>query len=89
MTRTVNHHFDAGKLESLAETTSMAEVYRALGYLSAWNMTGYPVVDLAICGEPTDSEPMEILAYYRKEAGAVPGYVIGAVWNGERFGFHS
>lgn len=89
MTRTVNHRYDADALESLCESTSAVEVHKALGYLSTWGLSGYPVADLAIMGKPTDSEPMEILAYYRKEPGAMPGFVIGAVWNGERFGFHS
>lgn len=58
----------------------------ALGYLSLWNWSTYPVVDITIMGREGD---MELCAFYRKEAGGKAEYVIGAVWHGDHFGFHS
>ncbi len=58
----------------------------AIGYLSLWNWSGYPHVDIVLMGREGD---MELCAYYRKEPGGKAGYVIGAVWHGDHFGFHS
>lgn len=62
-------------------------IREALGYLSLWNWSTYPVVDITIMGEAPGS--LELLAYYRTEPGGQAGYVIGAVWQGNRFSFHS
>lgn len=61
-------------------------IREALGYLSLWNWTGYPHVDIVLMGREGN---MELCAYYRNEAGGPAGYVIGAVWHGTHFGFHS
>lgn len=58
----------------------------ALGYLSLWNWSTYPVVDITLMGKPGD---MELLACYRREPSGPAGYIIGAVWHGDHFGFHS
>lgn len=59
------------------------EIERAIGYLSTWSLSGFSHVELTV--DPDG----DITATYRKEAGGPIGYCIGAVWNGERFGFHS
>ena len=60
------------------------EFYRAVGYLSTWNMA-YPHVKLYY-----NPKEMEITASYYNEAGEL-GYCIGAVFNDDskQFGFHS
>lgn len=65
----------------------------ALGYLSLWNWSSFPHVDIVLMGR---GGCMELCAYYRTEAGGKAGYVIGAVWHenaaeehGGHFGFHS
>lgn len=56
----------------------------AIGYLSDWGShERFPVVDIY----PDDT--MHMVAVYRARAGDAPGYVIGAVWRGEKFTFHS
>lgn len=62
-------------------------IRNALGYLSLWNWSSYPHVDICLFGETGGN--MELLAMYRKEAGGSIGYSIGAVWHGDHFGFHS
>lgn len=79
---------DADKWEQLRRQCGGDEmpIREALGYLSLWNWADYPHVDIVLMGREGS---MELAAYYRKEAGGPAGYVIGAVWHGERFGFHS
>ena len=59
----------------------------ALGYLSLWNWSTYPHVDIVLMGNVT--RELELIAYYRPAAGEKAGYVIGAVWHADHFGFHS
>ena len=87
--RTINHNYDADTLRELHTQCGSDEPIRdALGYLSLWGFESYPVVDLSILGKPGD---MEILAYYRREAGGNAGFVMGAVWRtaDQKFSFHS
>lgn len=79
---------DADKWVQLHEQCGGTDepIRAALGYLSLWNWSTYPVVDIVLMGRKGN---MELCAYYRNEAGGKAGYVIGAVWHGDHFGFHS
>ena len=66
---------------AIQQATDTTEWFKALGYLSTWNMT-FPTVTI-YSGGSTD-----MIAVY-SDADGNRGYTIGAVWNGERFGFHS
>ena len=81
MSRTVEFLFDTQELTDLQEATSYAAVNGALGYLSQWCLR-FPRVSIYIAGKD------ELVARYRKEDGSL-GYVIGAVWHDDHFGFHS
>lgn len=77
--------FTEGAVEQLCIETNRLEVQKALGYLSSWciDSNTYPKVYLFV-----SAKEQEITATYYKADGKV-GYVIGAVWHGEHFGFHS
>jgi len=66
------------------EQVTPLEFYKAVGYLSTWNMT-FPEVKLFY-----NVRDMEITASYYTAAGEL-GYCIGAVFNTDtkQFGFHS
>lgn len=81
MTRNVHLHVDAVSLNQLCHATDTLELYKAIAYLSTWNLT-YPTVEIYHDGETN------LLATFKTEAGKI-GYTIGAVWNGSSFGFHS
>ena len=57
------------------------KLWTAIGYLSTWNLS-YPTVN--IFGDGGD----DLVAVYRNDAGEKT-YVIGAVWNGTDYGYHS
>lgn len=73
-------------LAEVIETVNIVEFYRAIGYLSAWAITGgnYPKLSIWVDRE------CDLNAIYRKENGEV-GYVIGAVWHRDdkMYSFHS
>lgn len=78
---------DADRWEQLYNQCGGETAVRsALGYLSLWNWTGYPYVNIVLMGREGE---MELIANYRKEDGGTIGYTIGAVWHGDHFGFHS
>lgn len=78
---------DADRWQHLSNQCGGDEHIRAaLGYLSLWNWSSYPYVDIVLMGSEGE---MELIANYRKEAGGPIGYAIGAVWHGDHFGFHS
>ena len=82
--RAVNLKFDTDQMHATIALVGTEEFDRALSYLSTWNMS-FPVVDVYIMDD-------ELNAVYRRrpyEDGDPPGYVIGAVFNGTKFGFHS
>jgi hypothetical protein len=84
--RTITLNVDAVTKTEIAEITGHDKLNAALGYLSGWNMT-FPHV--TISGGVFDGNP-ELLAAYRTNADdRRPGYVIGAVWHDDHFGFHS
>lgn len=77
--------FTDNAVGALMAETDAREVQNAIGYLSQWCIdTGhFPKVTLFV-----SVKEQEITAtYYRPNGDA--GYVIGAVWHGEHFGFHS
>lgn len=82
--RTINLHINAVDKTKVCETSGDRNFYDAIGYLSTWNMT-YPTVDIYVADS---GEVPELFACYLDAAGESQ-YAIGAVWNGERFGFHS
>lgn len=81
MTRTVNLHFDAVSLIQLHEATDTLELYKALAYLSTWNLT-FPTVDIYHDGKT------DLVASFKNADGS-PGYTIGAIWNGSSYNYHS
>jgi hypothetical protein len=80
--RVVNYQFNAADLSQLQGETDYAQVNAALGYLTTWNFT-FPTVNITIA-----RDYQEMTAVYLTENGKC-GYVIGAVWNGVSFGYHS
>ena len=82
--RIIEHLGSAVDYHVMMEHATPLEFYRAVGYLSTWNMT-YPHVKLYY-----NPKEMEITASYYNEAGEL-GYCIGAVFNdtSKQFGFHS
>lgn len=57
------------------------KLWCAIGYLSSWNMT-FPTVNIYRDGDT------DMVAVYLNEQGK-RGYVIGAVWHDDHYGFHS
>jgi hypothetical protein len=77
--------FEPNDIDTLKEKVGYVEFTQAIGYLATWCAASgaYPKVTLWF-----DPKQIEITATYRKADDSV-GYVIGAVWNGTKFGFHS
>ncbi len=80
-TRNVFIHIDATERIQMQNATDHNEWFRAIGYLSTWNMT-FPTVVIHADGET------DMVALYRDEDDRIR-YVIGAVWHDDRYGFHS
>lgn len=68
-------------LMDMAAQTDYIQLMDAIGYLSTWNMD-YPVVDIFADGDT------DLVAIYCDDYGERQ-YVIGAVWHGDHFGYHS
>ena len=79
--RIVNILIDATAITEMKVSTDPREWQEAIGYLSTWNLT-FPKVSIRQDGE-TD---MVAVYYTEKDE---PGYVIGAVWHEDHYGFHS
>ena len=79
--RTVIIHMDAVQQQNMRHDTGHTEWYRAIGRLSTWNMT-FPTVNIYKDGDT------DMIAVYLNEQGE-RGYVIGAVWHGDHYDFHS
>ena len=78
---------DADRWQQLNNQCGGDEPIRAaLGYLTLWNWSSFPYVDIVLMG---DEGSMELIASYRKEKDGPAGYTIGAVWHDDHFGFHS
>lgn len=74
-------YMDAVQMTAMRNATDAKEWMLAVGYLSTWNLT-FPS-----CAIYPDGET-DMVAVYYNEAGERT-YVIGAVWHGEHYGFHS
>ena len=57
------------------------KLWEAIGYLSTWNLS-YPIVRIHRDGKT------DMVAVYLKGDNEL-GYVIGAVWHDDHYGFHS
>jgi hypothetical protein len=85
--RTVILQGTAEDWQRLRDSTTPAEVEHAIAYLSTWALDGYDKATLFINNDHT-----EVTAIYDNSVHPVPGtrtYVIGAIWHGDHFGFHS
>lgn len=82
--RTIELSINPDTMVAIAEITGNAELFKAIGYLSQWNLS---LAKVHILGGVYDGNP-EIIATYWRDDGSV-GYQIGAVWHGDHFGFHS
>jgi hypothetical protein len=80
--RNVELNFDADELTDLCEV-GPDKIERALGYLSTWGFSRFPLVRIL-----RDREKTDFIAHYFNEDGNW-GYTIGAVWHGDHYGFHS
>lgn len=80
-TRNAIIHIDATERTRMQAATDYNEWFRAIGYLTTWNMT-FPTVEIYVDGEP------DMVALYKDENGNV-GYAICAIWHGDHYGFHS
>ena len=80
--RTVTLSLTAEDMVTIAESIgTWDKLWTAIGYLSTWNMN-YPTVNISRDGGD------DLVAVYRNDAGEKT-YVIGAVWNGTDYGYHS
>lgn len=84
MTRTVDLQITQGQLVEIAvDTNTWDKLWEAIGYLSSWSADNYPIVRIYRDGNGPD-----MAAVYLKADGEL-GYVIGAVWHDDHYGFHS
>lgn len=86
MTRTVELLITQGELVEIAGETLWSELWGAIGYLSTWSADNYPIV--RIFRDAVDNSGADLGAIYLKADGEL-GYVIGAVWHDDHYGFHS
>lgn len=83
--RIIRYGIDADTTVNIVEITGNDLFFRAVGYLTTWNLS-YAYCEV-IAGV-YDGVP-EIVATYRREERGPITYQIGAVWHGDHFGFHS
>ena len=84
--RNLKIHLDSDCLEQIeAITGSTKHINEALGYLGIWNLN-YPEVYIGQEGHGPNSA--DLMAVYRDKTGHKK-YVIGAVWHGDHYRFHS
>ena len=82
MTRTVNLNLTNEDMIEIAESIgTWDKLWTAIGYLSTWNLS-YVRVDIYRDGGD------DLVAVYL-DGNEDRKYVIGAVWHGEHYGFHS
>ena len=79
--RAVTIHMDREQISDMQDLTDCKDWYRAVGYLSTWNLT-YPICNIFADGKT------DMVAVYKTTTGE-RGYTIGAVWHGDHYGFHS
>lgn len=83
---------DRGAYDRITAIPARMLLPDAIGYLSLWALPqddapqGYHHVVIRCA----DAEQPELVAcYYHDVTSTTPGYVIGAIWHGDHFGFHS
>lgn len=87
MTRTVELLIPQGELTEIAVTiNTWDKLWEAIGYLSTWSADNYPIV--RIFRDAVDNSGADLGAVYLQADGEL-GYVIGAVWHEDHYGFHS
>lgn len=79
--RSITLSIDAVRQMEIATEVSHEKLWEAIGYLSSWNMSFPSVIIYADYNQ-------DLVAVYRHEDGS-RGYVIGAVWHDDHYGFHS
>ena len=85
--RNIGFGIDADTMVAIAEITGNAELFKAIGYLSQWNLN---LARVRIIGGVYDGTPELIATYWRHNEHDQPiAYQLGAVWHGDHFGFHS
>lgn len=88
MERNIELCLDGDTYLEMSEITGNAELFKAIGYLSQWNMN---LAKVRIIGGVYSGNP-ELTATYWRYNNNEPqtiAYQIGAVWHGDRFGYHS
>ena len=87
MDRMIELAIDADAMVRLSEASSNAELFKAIGYLSQWNLN---LRKVRILGDVYDGNPELVATYWRHDTeGEAIAYQIGAVWHNDHFGFHS
>lgn len=87
MERTITMNLEPDTMIAMAEIAGNAELFKAIGYLSQWNMN---MGDVRLVGGVYDGNPEIIATYWRDyKNDQTIAYQIGAVWHGDHFGFHS
>lgn len=81
--RTVEIFMGQEEHEKIEAITGSKELFKALGYLSTWASDSYPKVNIY-----ANANDGELTACYLDKDGN-RGYVIGAIWHGDYYGFHS
>lgn len=81
--RIVTIYMDSTAMTEMKEATDPKAWQEAIGYLSTWNLT-FPTVEIYV----DTSNSTDMVAVYFNEQGQ-RGYVIGAVWHEDHYGFHS
>ena len=79
--RTVSININPLEVAKICGKVGEDNFNRAIGYLATWNYT-YPSVTI-YADDETD-----LVAVYRSKDDEI-GYVIGAVWHDDHYGFHS
>ena len=83
--RQVNLNINAVTLTEIVQETGHKELQNALGYLMQWNLS---FRYLTLFANMRDGP--EIIGMYSNDPEKpADGYVIGAIWHGDHFGFHS
>ena len=83
--RTVEFHIEDIQSYIIDNAVDGFSFERAVGYLSTWSPTSYPLVRI------WSDRDGDIIATYHKASDEPPGYVIGGVYNHEVhcYSFHS
>lgn len=82
--RKVSISLTQSDLIGIAESIgSWEKMWTAIGYLSTWAADGYNDVNIFRDGAE------DLVAVYTDSNNANAKYVIGAVWHGDHYGFHS